>query len=75
MAAFADNFDCGCCNPYKIAKRLGKLLLSIWMICDMISDGFTTKKYYNIAQVSSLDPIQKSVNLHVLTLVSKIYKI
>ena len=52
--AFADHFDCGCCNPYKIAKRLGKLLLSIWMICDMIMDGITNKRYYDIATVSSL---------------------
>ena len=52
MASFADYFDCGCCNPYKIAKRLFRLFLSLWMICDMISDALTNKKYYDIAQVS-----------------------
>ena len=50
--SFADYFDCGCCNPYKIAKRFSKLLLSLWMIGDMIMDAITNMKYYNIAQVN-----------------------
>ena len=50
--SFADYFDCGCCNPYKIAKRLSKVLLSFWMIGDMIMDLRTNIKYYNIAQVN-----------------------
>ena len=49
--AFADYFDCGWCNPYKIAKRCVRLLLSIWMVGDMIMDAVTNKKYYDIAQV------------------------
>ena len=50
--AFADHFDCGCCNPYKIAKSLVRLLLSIWMIGDMIMDGVTNKMYYELAKVN-----------------------
>ena len=40
-------------SDYCIA-RFGKLLLSIWMIGDMIMDGFTNMKYYEFAQVSLL---------------------
>ena len=49
--ALADNFECGCCNPYKIAKRLVKLILAIWMIGDMVMDGVTTKMYWDVADV------------------------
>jgi len=41
-----------CCDPCNIAKRLGEVLLSIWMIGDMVMDGVTTVMYYNLAQVT-----------------------
>ena len=56
--AFVDfdfDFECGCpkrLNPFKILMRFGKLLLSIWMIGDMIMDAVTNKNYYDIAQVN-----------------------
>ena len=53
--ALADKFGLGWGNLYKTAKRSVKLLLAIWMIGDMIMDGYTTKKYYDIARVSALD--------------------
>ena len=47
--AFASIFDCAC---FKIFKRLVKLILSIWMVGDMVMDGVTTKTYWNMAQVN-----------------------
>ena len=43
-------FDCAC---FKIFKRLIKLVLSIWMVGDMVMDGVTTKTYWSLAQVST----------------------
>ena len=33
-------------------RGLVKLLLAIWMICDILIDIFTNYKYYEIAEVS-----------------------
>ena len=63
---FADKFDCPCCNPYKVAKRLIKMCLSIWMIGDMVMDAVTTKKYHDIARVRTLESSNSAIrgNVH-----------
>ena len=40
---------CGCS---KVTVRVIKFCLSLWMIGDMISDGFNTKKYLDLRAVS-----------------------
>ena len=40
---------CGCS---KVTARVIKLCISLWMLGDMISDGFNTKKYLDLARVS-----------------------
>ena len=35
-----------------LARRLVKLVIAIWMICDILMDLFTNYKYYEVAQVS-----------------------
>ena len=38
----------------KVNVRLIKLLISLWMIADVILDGFTTKKYLDYALESTI---------------------
>ena len=33
--------------------RVGKLVLSMWMIVDIISDAINTREYWDVARVSS----------------------
>ena len=39
---------CGCS---KVTVRAIKLGISLWMVADLISDGFNTKKYLDYAEV------------------------
>ena len=41
---------CGCS---KFTVRAIKLGISLWMVADVISDGFNTKKYLDYAEVKS----------------------
>ena len=40
------------CTCTKVTWRLIQLGLSIWQIADMVSDGFQTKKLYDLSIVS-----------------------
>ena len=46
-----EKLTCGCS---KSTARLVKFGVSLWMVADLISDGFNTKKYLDYAEVKDL---------------------
>ena len=42
----------GTCTCTKVTWRIIRVGISLWQIADMVSDGFQTRKYFNLAIVS-----------------------
>ena len=40
------------CDCSKVTVRVIKLVISLWMLADMITDAFNTKRYLFLARVS-----------------------
>ena len=41
------------CECSKVTVRVIKLVISLWMVADMITDAFNTKRYLFLARVSA----------------------
>ena len=52
------------CTCTKVTWRIIRVGISLWQIADMVSDGFQTRKYFNLAIVSrmkqQISPVMQS---------------